>query len=226
MQPNKKEIIKKIDIVLRRYDECEVPRKVGDSWQLSINTYLTLHSMLSDLIHRYAPVSSAYHTNFIEIYKKRNFENKDQLLNDVNSLHGILRALRVAYADDLLQSIEELIRGDMFEDFLEMAQYLLDEKYKDPAAMLIGGVLEEHIRKLCQKNNIAITKEDKSPQKTSTLNDELVKAGVYKKGDQKSVISWLDIRNNSAHGKYGEYTIEQVELMLQGIRDFIIRNPA
>jgi hypothetical protein len=30
----------------------------------------------------------------------------------------------------------------------------------------------------------------------------------------------------AAHGKYNEYTKEQVQLMIQGIQDFMTRNPA
>jgi hypothetical protein len=37
-----------------------------------------------------------------------------------------------------------------------MAEYLLNESYKDPAAVMTGSVLEEHIRQLCIKNSIPI----------------------------------------------------------------------
>jgi hypothetical protein len=47
---------------------------------------------------------------------------------------------------------------------------------------------------------------------------------VYNKLDHKNVIAWLDLRNNAAHGKYNEYTQEQVELMLSSVSDFISRN--
>lgn len=226
MQPNKKEIIEKIDFGIQFFKDAKFPDSSMKSHELAINTYLELRTLLCDLINRYAPQSSAYQKHLAGIYQNTNFVSAKQLWFDVTSLLGILTALKVAYEADLLQSIEEMIHGDVFEDFLEMGYYLLQEKYKDPAAVLIGGVLEEHIRKMCQKHNIPIIKRDKSPQKTSTLNDELAKAGVYNKGDQKSVTSWLDIRNSAAHGKYGEYTIEQVDLMLRGIRDFISRNPA
>ncbi len=37
-----------------------------------------------------------------------------------------------------------------------MAEYLLKEGYKDPAAVITGSTLEEHLRKLCIKNGIDI----------------------------------------------------------------------
>jgi hypothetical protein len=55
------------------------------------------------------------------------------------------------------------------------------------------------------------------------LNADLAKAGKYDKGDQKQVTAWLDLRNKAAHGKYTEYTKERVDLMLDGVRNFVSR---
>lgn len=55
------------------------------------------------------------------------------------------------------------------------------------------------------------------------MNVDLAKAGVYNALSQKSVLAWLDLRNKAAHGKYGEYTIMEVQLMQQGVTDFIAR---
>jgi len=58
------------------------------------------------------------------------------------------------------------------------------------------------------------------------MNSELANKGAYNKLDQKSVTVWLDLRNKAAHGKYTEYTDEQVEFTLLALRDFIARFPA
>ena len=107
-----------------------------------------------------------------------------------------------------------------------MAEYLLKEGYKDPAAVMIGSVLEEHLRQLCFRNSIPIEiiKDGKTnPKKADLINSELASVNVYNKLDQKSITSWLDLRNKAAHGKYLEYTKEQVEIMYQGVTNFISR---
>ena len=110
-----------------------------------------------------------------------------------------------------------------------MAEYLLSEHYKDPSAVIVGTVLEEHLRHLCQKNSIPVdtAKPDGSivPLKADSLNGELARANIYSKLDQKSVTAWLDLRNKAAHGKYGEYTEPQVQFMLQAVSEFIARTP-
>src|SRR3954471_17296758 len=96
-------------------------------------------------------------------------------------LRGILSALRADYDAGRLQSFEELIHADLFSDFLEMAEYFLDEGYKDPAAVIAGSVLEEHLRKLCGKHGIIIPPKPK----LDTMNADLAKAAAYNKNDQK-----------------------------------------
>jgi hypothetical protein len=144
---------------------------------------------------------------------------------NVRILFGILRALRADYEAGRMKTIQELIHADMFADFLEMAEHLLEEGYKDPAAVMIGSVLEEHLRKLCVKCNVNIVENDR-PKKADRLNNELSAANIYTKLDQKSITAWLDLRNKAAHGKYSEYTKEQLALMLQGVQNFMMRFPA
>ena len=112
--------------------------------------------------------------------------------------------------------------------FLEMAEHLLAEHYKDAAAVMIGSVLEEHLRFLVQKNGLATIRSDKMgnsmPKKADALNSELARVGVYNTLDQKNVTANLDLRNKAAHGHYNDYSQEQVVIMLQSVRDFVARH--
>ena len=118
--------------------------------------------------------------------------------------------------------MQALVRADVFADFLEMAEYLIQQGYKDPAAVLIGGVLEEHLRGLCGPRGIDVTVSGR-PKKVDAMNAELTGAGAYNKLDQKVVTAWLDLRNNAAHGKYDQYNDDQVRSMLAGVREFVAR---
>jgi hypothetical protein len=103
---------------------------------------------------------------------------------------GVLKALRTAYDSGYLATVTELIHADVFADFVEMAKHLLSEGYKDPAAVIIGSTLEEHLRQLCVKNGIA-TDVGRKPTKADQLNSELGGQGIYSKLDQKTVTAWL-----------------------------------
>jgi hypothetical protein len=107
-----------------------------------------------------------------------------------------------------------------------MAEHLLQEGYKDPSAVLIGSTLEVHLRELCIANEISLeilnNKEKLVPKKTDVMNADLAKSNVYTGSYQKQITAWLGIRNSAAHGKYDEYSTEEIKLMLQGVRQFIL----
>ena len=150
---------------------------------------------------------------------------KGQAYYETESGINILISIKNEIENDWLISFKQMVSAEIFSDFFEMSKYLLDLKYKDPAAVMIGSVLEEHLRLLCRNNSVAITYSkngDTIPKKANTLNDDLAKAGVYGVLEQKNISAWLDLRNRAAHGKYGEYNQEQVELMYQGVLNFIM----
>lgn len=149
-------------------------------------------------------------------YKEFNARCKDVTPWDSDEGKGILLSVQYEIENDWLFSLKSLVTSEIFSDFLEMANYLLSENYKDPAAVIIGSVLEEHLRQLCVKNGISteVVKHDSYiPKKADQLNSNLTEKNIYNKLEQKSVTAWLDLRNKAAHGKYNEYTHSQVELM-------------
>jgi hypothetical protein len=177
-------------------------------------------SLLTATIERFAPPGSSYLKNARLSHVTSYFQVA------IAPLIGVLKALRVAYENDYLQSVQELVHADVFGDFLEMADHLLEQGYKDPAAVIAGSVLEEHLRKLAANVGIVIVQGNGSPKKANLLNDELTASDVYSKLDQKSVTAWLDLRNKAAHGRYSDYTNDQAVLMMQSVRNFISRLPA
>ena len=145
---------------------------------------------------------------------------------NIDSGVNILLSIRYEIEQGWLTSLKRLVTAEVFSDFLDMSKYLLDENYKDPAAVMIGSVLEEHLRQLCSTYSVdtfIVKGSDHIPKKADLINSDLTKAGVYGVLEQKSVTAWLDLRNRAAHGKYSEYTIEQVKLMYQGVLDFVSR---
>ena len=138
-----------------------------------------------------------------------------------------MRAIRGEIAGGWLSTVKGLVTAEVFTDYMEMAEYLLEANYKDPAAVIAGSTLEAHLRQLCIKNGIPVAQPKNGkdvPLKADVLNSELAKAEAYNKADQKQVTAWLDLRNKAAHGEYTAYTREQIELVVSGVINFIARN--
>jgi len=141
---------------------------------------------------------------------------------------AIVKAIRGEVEGGWLISIKSLVAAEIFADFIEMADHLLDAGYKDPSAVILGGVLEEHLRRLTVSYGLPVSRLANGvdvPLKAEILNQELAKVDAYNKLDQKSVTAWLDLRNKAAHGKYTEYEAPQVSLMRSGLLDFMSRKP-
>jgi len=137
--------------------------------------------------------------------------------SEVKMGQGILTAVKEDILGGYLTDIKTLISAEVFSDFLEMAEHLLENGYKDPAASLCGAVLEDGLRKIATKKGIKV----KSSDDLNSLNDKCANGGVYNRLMQKKIKVWIDIRNKAAHGKFNAYTEEDVQEMLKGVRDFL-----
>ncbi|GAH23477.1 unnamed protein product [marine sediment metagenome] len=130
-----------------------------------------------------------------------------------------LGVLESAYEDfklGLLEDTKALITAEVFTDFIEQAEYLLDEGYKLPAAVLMRGVLEDSLRTLCKKAKISLTDKPK----LNWMNSELVKEGIYNKNVHKQITAWAAIGNSAAHMKINEFSDIDVKNMISGIINF------
>lgn len=160
-------------------------------------------------------------------YTEFEYAVKGPIPSCVQSGRGILKAIKTEIEGNWFFSVRRLVTAEIFSDFMEMAKYLIDEKYHIPSAVMLGSILEEHLKQLAVKNNIILdsinNKGDTIPKKADTINAELTAVGVYNKLDQKQVTAWLDLRNKAAHGKYGEFTAEQVSLFYNSLLDFLNR---
>jgi hypothetical protein len=204
----KADALNQIDAALELWAQHRKAARYDDLSDLADRAvHQEVDTVLGATIERLAPPGSKYREPI-------NFN----LINKV----GALRALRRDYDAGYLSTVQGLVRAEVFADFIDMADHLLEQGYKDPAAVLVGGVLEEHLRVLCANRAIPVVVSGK-PKKADSMNNDLAGVSAYNRLDQKNVTAWLDLRNKAAHGKYSEYTAEQVATMLLGVREFAAR---
>lgn len=150
----------------------------------------------------------------------KNFYNQFDgihLLGHTLSALGILGSAQEDYQQKFLFNTRVLIEAEVFDDFLEQAEYLLESGYYQAAVVLIGGVLEDGLRKLCTRNNINLS----TNPKVDAMNADLAKHGVYTKLKQKQITALADVRNKAAHGKWNEFDKSDVTDMLAKVRQLM-----
>jgi hypothetical protein len=217
-----KKLLQRIEFILSNAKTVSATRRT-DSYGVVEVDYSKMkgfrtsaQSLILDLFGTKHP----YYTEFKNV-------TRDSYGSNVNSGVEIINNIKTEIENGWLSSIKGIVSAEIFTDFLEMAEHLLETDYKDPAAVMIGSVLEEHLRQLCITNSIDVEYEKEGKMislKADRLNSELAKAGIYNKLDQKNVTAQLDLRNKAAHGKYAEYDKNQVKLMYDYVFNFMTRH--
>jgi hypothetical protein len=186
-----------------------------------VEELLSIASRAGQLIRRLYGPSSQYQANLDRVLSTHNFSTMHSNWHrHVSELVGILKGVQSDVRTGMLDDLRNLLHAEVFADFLEMAEYLLDEGYKDPAAVLLGAVLEDSIRKLAVARSIETTTTNGRPLTIEPLNAALAKAGAYGPLIQKQVTSWAHLRNDAAHGHFGKYDADQVRQMLLSVQKF------
>ena len=130
---------------------------------------------------------------------------------------GVLRAALEDLRDGHLFDVRSLLAAEIFSDFLDMANHLVAEGYKDAAVSLTGAVLEDGLRKIATARNVAF----KSRDGLDELNTKLAAAGVFNAIVKARVNSWRVIRNAADHGNFGEYDRKEASEMVAGVMQFL-----
>lgn len=157
--------------------------------------------------------TSPYYKNFVD-------EVKSAYPDEVDHGIGILKALKEDLELGYLTKVRDIVSAEIFTDFIEMAQHLLGNNYKDSAASLVGAVLENGLRQIAQKHTVDV----KSDNDIGALNTKLADKEIYNRLVQKQIQAWKAIRDSADHGKFSEYKAEDVKYMLEGVQRFLTEN--
>jgi hypothetical protein len=219
---NKDYFLKQLIDILGDFHDLESRAKYMDFSDLPAEHASSVLTKAKSAIERIVGSNSQYFIQIEEILKKDHIGDGDKLRTAIGSIKALKNDLEKGY----LKSLSDIVQSEVFSDYLEMAEHLIEEGYKDPAAVIVGSTLESHLRKLCNSHSIAIeelnAKGKTIPKSADKMNSELTKSGAYSSLYQKQVLSLLALRNSAAHGKYNDYSFEQVKLMLQSVRQFIL----
>ncbi len=203
-------IIQRFKKLEDKMNQIESTRQKG-SWGATVNQEMLQEwgTNVLSLFQRIFRNDSVYFGNFNLNYLKFNGWAKE-----FDNCKGIFKAAKSDFEGGYLYTIDSLVSAEILDGVIEQANHLFSKDYKD-AACIIGRVaLETTLKKLCNHNSILHGKVDK-------MNADLTKAGVYNIGVQKQITAWTDRGNKATHGKWDEYTKEDVKDMLKGIARFI-----
>jgi hypothetical protein len=140
-------------------------------------------------------------------------------LENASTTIGTLKAIKEALSNGYLVRLEELVLAEAFSDLTDQAEYLFEQGYFLAAGVILRAILEERLRKLCERTGC--TPEKPRPT-TSDLNQALYKAKVYDKIAYKYVDAMTAIGNDAAHNAPG-LKKDDVARLLNDVKDFLRR---
>ena len=186
-----------------------------------IQELMSITARGGQLIARLYGSDSHYFEMFKTVTQTRHFD----ILHHTNYRHvakmvGIFKGVEHDVKSGMLANFRSLIQAEIFADFLDMAEHLHRENYKDAAAVLLGAVLEDSLRKVANANGVSTLNAKGKPFTIDPLNAALAKQGVYNALAQKQITSWANLRNDAAHGHFGKYDADQVQQMLLFVQKF------
>lgn len=191
---------------------------LGSSDMVKVNSWVTRSGQLVDNL---SSQKSIYRARLHSLFENNDFSFiQGNSGGGVEILLGIVEGTYHDYQIGLLNNVRDLLRAEIFGDFLEMGEYLLKKDYKDAAAVIIGSVLEDALRKLAEKNRINIKRDNGDLKTIEPLNQDIYKAEVYDKLILKQITTWGNLRNSAAHGHYDDYDEKEVHMMLEFVEKF------
>ncbi len=164
-----------------------------------------------------------------EIDKRIN-RHIDEWINTaaVGYIRGILQGLQDDYENGFLDNLEERIVANISADYMTQVEGLLDEgqlgQYDHvPGAVLCGAVLEDALRRLCDRQTppVETANENGRTKNLNSLIQDLQKANAFNKLKAQQLRGWAQVRNSAAHGKFDEFNRDDVELMVKGVKNFL-----
>jgi hypothetical protein len=219
-----KKFISQLDAAIDAYGELLQKSNYEDLSDLSHADHQRVISMCRAAVERASGTNSPYARQVTELLRKSTSEGIR-----VAMVAGVAQSLRADLAAGHLRTATELIHAAMLGDLLEMADTLLAAGRKDAAAVVGGSSLEAHLRRLCVKSGVATEARSGSRSQANDalqLNSDLGFAYAIEPLDQKNVAVWLEIHQAGIEGRCASVSDQKIALQIQGIRDFITRNPA
>jgi hypothetical protein len=139
----------------------------------------------------------------------------------MSALVGTLVALRRAVDAGLLVSLERRVRANIYDDFLVQAGELVAGGYHVAAVVLGGGVLEDHLCKLCTGRALTWKGNGSLAKYNDLLRDKL-----YDQATWRRIQAIADVRNDAAHGNGAKVKQEDVADALRYISRFLADYPS
>jgi len=137
----------------------------------------------------------------------------------VAEITAILESLQRDIAAGLVTSITDQARAETFDDFLDHAEFYVQQERKNEAGVIAGVVFEDSLRRVCRKQQI-LEKDVKLDQ----LISQLTSNGTFTAVKAKRARVAAHVRTKASHAQWDEFEMADVQATLAFTHEFIAAN--
>jgi len=175
----------------------------------SPNDYPEWKTQVEAFILNFVGETSPYYKNF------RTYEEAHA--GRVPAMMGVLRAIKEDHQNGVVHGLKYFVVAEVLVGFLNTARQFLKEGRKESAAILLGSVLENGLRVICQKRTVAVDAEEK----LAGLKDKLAEARAI----SPLQIGWLEnairLRHLAVHRELDKFSTADIEEMAKRVTDLL-----
>lgn len=191
-------VVSKFARLVAKAEELANPAAGYDTHQIA--AWFEVRTSALNLLDRTGGRDSVYYRSLLDSH------TSNQLSFTPGIMLGILKSALTDFREGFMADAKLLVSAEVFADFLVQAEILLDNGYKDAAAVIIRAVLEDGLRRVCASKGIDV----KDRNGVHQLAEALTKRNVLTSVQFKEIEAKKEIGNKAAHGKFGEYTTGDV----------------
>ncbi len=151
-----------------------------------------------------------------DVYKEPLWDTNSVTAVKVSNQVQILQSLQ-ARIDSVLSDVRGSLLSELQDKELGIAEELLKVNLR-AAGSLTGVILENHLQKVMQNHNLAISKRNPT---ISDINDVLKSNNIYDIPTWRKIQYLYDIRTLCSHKKKREPTEEEVTELISGVNEII-----
>jgi hypothetical protein len=132
---------------------------------------------------------------------------------------GVFQGAKTDYEKGCYGSLERMVSGEVFGDFIAAAKRALAEEKKDVAVVLACAALEDALKRFAKTNGLNVDGKDMSEVIGALKSKSLVG------GAQKSILETMPkTRNNAMHADWQKISATEVGGVIGFTEQFLLQN--
>ena len=154
-----------------------------------------------------------------QIFRRHYGDPRNFYEDDLGTLRGIFSAAKEDYEGGYVFSVQRVISGELFGDFVVMAKQSLSEGHKNVAAVLACAALEDALKRYALSQDLDV--QDKSMQEVVAA----LKSKGLVSGAQKALLDTMPkIRDYAMHANWDKIKPEDVSGIIGFVEQFLLSN--